>query len=32
MSDLEYPDNLRYTADHEWVDQLDGGSPPWVTP
>ena len=26
MSDLEYPDNLRYTADHEWVDQLDGGT------
>ena len=26
MSDLEDPDNLRYTADHEWVDQLDGGT------
>ena len=26
MSDLEYPDKLRYTADHEWVDQLDGGT------
>jgi glycine cleavage system H protein len=26
MSDLEYPDNLRYTADHEWVDQLDEGT------
>ena len=26
MSDLEYPDNLRYTADHEWVDELDGGT------
>jgi glycine cleavage system H protein len=26
MSELEYPDNLRYTADHEWVDELDGGT------
>ena len=26
MSDLEYPDHLRYTADHEWVDELDGGT------
>ena len=26
MSDLEYPENLRYTADHEWVDELDGGT------
>ena len=26
MSDLEYPDNLRYTADHEWVEELDGGT------
>lgn len=25
MSDLEYPEDLRYTADHEWVkDQQDG--------
>ena len=25
MSDLEYPADLRYTADHEWVkDQSDG--------
>lgn len=25
MSDLEYPADLRYTADHEWVkDQADG--------
>jgi glycine cleavage system H protein len=21
MSDLEYPENLRYTAEHEWVEQ-----------
>ena len=26
MSDLEYPETLRYTADHEWVDELDGGT------
>jgi glycine cleavage system H protein len=26
MSELEYPDKLRYTADHEWVDELDGGT------
>jgi glycine cleavage system H protein len=26
MSELEYPDNLRYTADHEWVEELDGGT------
>ena len=26
MSELEYPDNLRYTADHEWIEELDGGT------
>ena len=26
MSDLEYPDTLRYTIDHEWVEQVDGGA------
>ena len=26
MSELEYPDNLHYTADHEWVEELDGGT------
>ena len=26
MSDLEYPDNLRYTTDHEWVQEVDGGA------
>ena len=25
MSELEYPENLRYTADHEWVEEVDGG-------
>ena len=25
MSDLEYPDDLRYTAEHEWVRVGDGG-------
>ena len=24
MSDLEYPDNLQYTNDHEWVLVTDG--------
>jgi glycine cleavage system H protein len=24
MSDLEYPDDLRYTAEHEWVRVGDG--------
>lgn len=24
MSDLEYPDNLQYTSDHEWVLVKDG--------
>lgn len=24
MSDLEYPDNLQYTSDHEWVLIKDG--------
>lgn len=23
MADLEYPEDLRYTTDHEWVRQLD---------
>jgi len=26
MSDLDYPDDLRYTSDHEWVRDLDGGT------
>ncbi len=26
MSELEYPENLRYTADHEWVEERDGGT------
>ncbi len=26
MSELEYPENLRYTADHEWVEERDGGA------
>jgi glycine cleavage system H protein len=25
MSDLEYPDDLRYTSDHEWVRAGDEG-------
>ncbi|CAN5799957.1 MAG: glycine cleavage system protein GcvH [Actinomycetota bacterium] len=25
MSELEYPQDLRYTADHEWVQGLDDG-------
>lgn len=25
MSDLEYPDNLHYTAEHEWVDDKGQG-------
>ena len=26
MSELEYPEDLRYTAEHEWVRAGDGGS------
>lgn len=26
MSDLDYPDHLRYTSDHEWVQELDNGT------
>lgn len=26
MSDLEYPSDLRYTAEHEWVRSDDGGT------
>jgi glycine cleavage system H protein len=26
MSELEYPDHLRYTQDHEWVEQLGSGA------
>src|SRR3954465_4909599 len=26
MSDLQYPENLRYTADHEWVEELADGT------
>src|SRR5512142_410579 len=25
MSELEYPEDLRYTAEHEWVRPGDGG-------
>lgn len=25
MSELEYPEDLRYTADHEWVKELSDG-------
>jgi glycine cleavage system H protein len=25
MSELEYPEDLRYTAEHEWVRAADGG-------
>ena len=25
MSDLEYPENLRYTAEHEWVEERSDG-------
>ncbi len=25
MSELEYPSDLRYTSDHEWVREQDGG-------
>ncbi len=25
MSDLEYPENLSYTAEHEWVREGEGG-------
>jgi glycine cleavage system H protein len=25
MSELEYPQDLRYTADHEWVKELSDG-------
>ncbi|HET8599616.1 MAG TPA: glycine cleavage system protein GcvH [Segeticoccus sp.] len=25
MSELEYPQDLRYTAEHEWVRELDDG-------
>jgi glycine cleavage system H protein len=25
MSELEYPEDLRYTAEHEWVRTADGG-------
>jgi len=26
MSDLDYPDDLRYTSDHEWVRDAEGGA------
>jgi glycine cleavage system H protein len=26
MSDLEYPSDLRYTAEHEWVRSAEGGT------
>lgn len=25
MSDVEYPENLRYTAEHEWVEERSEG-------
>lgn len=24
MSELDYPESLRYTSDHEWVEEVDG--------
>ncbi len=26
MSDLDYPDGLKYTSDHEWVQEVEGGA------
>ncbi|MDQ2758733.1 MAG: glycine cleavage system protein GcvH [Actinomycetota bacterium] len=26
MSDLDYPDTLKYTSDHEWVQEVEGGA------
>lgn len=26
MSDATYPEDLRYTTDHEWVREMDGGT------
>ena len=26
MSELDYPDDLRYTSDHEWVQGVEGGA------
>ena len=26
MSDLDYPDTLHYTSDHEWVQEVEGGA------
>ena len=26
MSDASYPEHLRYTSDHEWVETLDNGN------
>lgn len=26
MSDLDYPDGLHYTSDHEWVQEVEGGA------
>ena len=25
MSELDYPDTLHYTSDHEWVQETEGG-------
>ena len=30
MTELEYPEHLRYTQDHEWVESLGTGSEPTV--
>jgi glycine cleavage system H protein len=26
MSELDYPDNLHYTSDHEWVQEVEDGA------
>jgi len=26
MSELDYPDNLHYTLDHEWVQEIEDGA------
>jgi len=26
MSELDYPDDLHYTSDHEWVREVEGGA------
>ena len=31
MSDLEYPSDLRYTAEHEWVRTVEGDTEAGMT-